>query len=55
MNRRVNAARQQLGRGDSPAEVALACGFFDQSHLSRVFKAHTGVTPGVYRGRRRLA
>jgi AraC-like DNA-binding protein len=29
--------------------VALACGFFDQSHLNRVFKARMGVTPGVYR------
>lgn len=49
MNRRVNAARVRLGRGEAPADVALACGFFDQSHLTRVFKAHIGVTPGAYR------
>ena len=33
------------------AEAALACGFADQSHLSRMFKRSTGVTPGRFRGR----
>lgn len=51
MNRRVNAARDRLAGGDAPADVAAACGFFDQSHLTRVFKAHTGVTPGAFRER----
>ena len=32
----------------SPAEVAAACGFCDQSHLTRVFKARRGVTPAVF-------
>jgi AraC-like DNA-binding protein len=27
----------------------LRCGFCDQSHLNRVFKARMGVTPGAYR------
>jgi AraC-like DNA-binding protein len=49
MSRRVNAAREKLSRGSPPADVAAACGFFDQSHLTRVFKAHTGVTPGAFR------
>jgi AraC-like DNA-binding protein len=31
------------------AEVALAAGFADQSHFTRVFKNVTGITPGVYR------
>jgi AraC-like DNA-binding protein len=30
--------------------VAAACGFCDQSHLNRVFKARMGVTPGAFRG-----
>jgi len=29
--------------------VALAAGFSDQSHFTRVFKQVTGMTPGVFR------
>ncbi|WP_414473652.1 AraC family transcriptional regulator [Microvirga sp. M2] len=49
MDRRFRAASRLLAKGDSPGDVALACGFFDQSHLNRVFKARMGVTPGAYR------
>jgi len=49
MDRRFRAASRLLGRGEAPGEVAAACGFFDQSHLNRVFKARMGVTPGAYR------
>jgi AraC family transcriptional regulator len=31
------------------SEVAYASGFADQSHFTRVFKRHTGVTPGKFR------
>lgn len=30
-------------------DVALAAGFSDQSHLTRTFKRHTGMTPAQYR------
>jgi AraC-like DNA-binding protein len=30
-------------------DVAYNCGFFDQSHLNRCFKAMTTVTPYQYR------
>ena len=33
------------------SDVALSCGFADQSHLANAFKRHTGVTPGAYRSR----
>jgi AraC-like DNA-binding protein len=46
---RVRAARRLLARGQSVADAALACGFADQSHLTRIFKAHAGLTPGRYR------
>ncbi len=49
MDRRFRAASRLLERGEAPGAVAAACGFFDQSHLNRVFKARMGVTPGVYR------
>jgi len=48
-SRRIAAAKGFLA-GDAPlSEVALACGFYDQSHFSRAFKGCTGVTPGQYR------
>jgi AraC family transcriptional regulator len=33
------------------ADLALAAGFFDQSHLTRFYKRHTGLTPGAFRAR----
>ena len=48
---RIRKARRLLRLGQSPAEVALACGFADQAHLTRHFKARNGVTPGQFRGR----
>ena len=46
---RIRAARRLLAAGTAPAEVAAACGFFDQSHLTRLFKSRAGVGPGAYR------
>ncbi len=49
---RVDAARRMLRETDAPiARVALACGYCDQSALTRQFKAATGLTPAQYRGR----
>ncbi len=39
------AARRMIGRGTPLAEAALAAGFADQSHLSRLFKRAYGLTP----------
>ncbi|MBV9077623.1 MAG: AraC family transcriptional regulator [Methylobacteriaceae bacterium] len=50
VDRRFREAARLLGRGEAPGEVAAACGFCDQSHLNRVFKARMAVTPGAYRG-----
>lgn len=33
----------------SLADVALQCGFADQSHLTRTFSRHTGTAPGAWR------
>lgn len=46
---RVRAARRLLAEGMAPVDVALACGFCDQSHLSRAFKRRIGSAPGAYR------
>lgn len=53
VSRRVERAKDLIRSTCLPlAEVALACGFSDQSHLSQVFKRLVGVTPGAYRNQR---
>lgn len=47
--KRVEEASQLLCRDFSLADVALECGFADQSHLSRAFTKHFGVPPGRWR------
>lgn len=48
--RRVIAAQSLLRGSDMAlAEIALACGFGDQSHLTRVFHKRTGCAPGQWR------
>jgi AraC family transcriptional regulator len=55
---RVRHACQQLSTSDTPlARIALDAGFSDQSHFTRVFRLHTGMTPAEFRrisGRRGL-
>ncbi len=45
---RVERAQAGLRAGLSPARVAVECGFFDQSHLTRHFKKVLGTTPAQY-------
>jgi AraC-like DNA-binding protein len=48
--RRVEVAKEKLRNTDlSLSDVALACGFADQSHLTRVFTGAVGVSPGAWR------
>jgi AraC family transcriptional regulator len=50
--RRVRVARAQalLARGKlEVSEIALACGFYDQSHFTCAFRRLTGVSPHRYR------
>ena len=49
VDRRVHQARELLRAGESPSLIAAQCGFADQAHLTRAFKARLGVTPGQYK------
>ncbi|MEK6324785.1 MAG: helix-turn-helix domain-containing protein [Acidobacteriota bacterium] len=44
-----HAARELIESDKSLAEIALAAGFYDQSHLTRAFKLHLGTTPAEFR------
>jgi len=47
---RFQRARELAGRAAAAdwAGVAAACGYFDQSHLTRDFAAFSGLSPGAY-------
>lgn len=48
--RRIGDACRQISTTDVPFnEIALAVGFFDQSHFARRFKKVTALTPSEYR------
>jgi AraC-like DNA-binding protein len=47
---RIDLARRLIGGGTRLAEAALASGFADQSHMTRVFVRRYGISPRVYAG-----
>nr|WP_279236740.1 helix-turn-helix transcriptional regulator [Dyella sp. RRB7] len=50
LSRRIEYADDLLSDGSlSLVEVALAAGFGDQSHFTRIFTRRVGVSPGAYR------
>jgi len=51
---RIRDARERLASSaDEIGVIALDCGFADQSHFSKVFRAVTGESPAQYRRSRR--
>ena len=53
LKHRIQKAKELLMGTLCIAEVALACGFADQAHLTRTFARYTGVSPGLWRRERR--
>jgi AraC family transcriptional regulator len=50
LKQRVDRAKTLLtDRGVSLADIAVSCGFADQSHFTRIFTAMVGVSPGAWR------
>ncbi|MCP3922259.1 MAG: AraC family transcriptional regulator [Desulfobacterales bacterium] len=45
---RLEKAKNMMNQGEKLSDIALNCGFSDQSHLSRNFKARYGITPKKY-------
>jgi AraC family transcriptional regulator len=55
VQRRVERAKDLLLRSMLPlAEIALDCGFSEQSHFTRTFTRMVGTSPGEWRRQRRL-
>lgn len=48
IQQRLRMAKNMLETGHSLLNTAMACGFSDQSHLTRHFKKWLGVTPGRF-------
>lgn len=45
---RVKRAKDMIVAGGSLADTAVACGFADQSHMTRTFSRQLGLTPGCF-------
>jgi len=54
VNRFQRVLEAQQLPGAAFGQLALACGYFDQSHLIRDFLTFSGFTPTSYRGRARV-
>jgi AraC family transcriptional regulator len=55
LEQRVDMARQLLSESPLPlADIAIQCGFADQSHFTRVFSDRAGLSPGRWRRVRKL-
>jgi AraC-like DNA-binding protein len=48
IQRRLHRVRRLIARGTPLAEASIACGFADQSHMTRLFVRIHGVSPGAY-------
>jgi len=54
VRQRVRRAGEMLERTEeSISAIAQSCGFADQSHLTRMFRALVGASPAAWRRRRR--
>lgn len=48
VNKRVHRAKKMIAEGLDISQVAIAVGFYDQSHLTNIFKKVFAITPKAY-------
>ena len=54
MQLRIAEAKKHLSQQHLPlSDIALMCGFGDQSHFTRVFRQLAGTSPGAWRRNQR--
>lgn len=46
---RIENSKQLFYTNAPIVDIALECGFYDQSHFTHSFKKYVGVTPGIYK------
>jgi len=51
---RVEKAKERIAAGEMLSNVAIDCGFSDQSHLTRTFRRLTGMTPAAFQRANRV-
>ena len=48
IQQRIQKAKELIRKKIPLSQIALQCGFYDQSHMIKYFKAYTGVNPSIY-------
>lgn len=48
IGRRIELAKELLENGTPPGQAAAEAGFYDQSHLTKILREETGLTPKEY-------
>ncbi len=48
IRKRIEKVKELLEKGMSPGQAAVEAGFYDQSHMNKVFLNETGSTPKEY-------
>ena len=46
---RISKAAGLIAQGKTPLEAAIECGFVDESHFAKTFKARLGITPRQFK------
>lgn len=49
LQEKIKKAKSLILRNITLSEVALKCGFYDQSHMLKYFKSYTGFNPSIYK------